>query len=44
MKRAEPSTELPAISVARNVVFGKASSQRAEAFKYTLTGTTARRG
>jgi hypothetical protein len=24
------------------VVFGKASSQRAEAFKYTLTGTTAR--
>jgi hypothetical protein len=35
---------VPAISVARNVVFGKASSQRAEAFKYTLTGTTARRG
>jgi hypothetical protein len=28
------STELPAISVVRNVVFGKASSQRAEAFKY----------
>jgi integration host factor subunit beta len=34
----------PAISVAWNVMFGRASSQRDDASKYTLTGTTTRRG
>jgi tubulin alpha len=36
--------EPPAISVAWNVMFGRASSQRDDASKYTLTGTTTRRG
>jgi F0F1-type ATP synthase alpha subunit len=31
-------------SVAWNVMFGRASSQRDDASKYTLTGTTTRRG
>ena len=44
MKRAEPSTELPALSVVRNVVFGRVFSQLAGQSKSTLTGATARRG
>ena len=44
MKRAEPSTELPALSVARNVVFGNVSSLRNYQSKSTLTGATAHRG
>lgn len=44
MKRAEPSIELPALSVARNVMFGRVSSQRDDQSKSTMTGATAHRG
>ncbi len=44
MKRAEPSTEPPAISVAWNVVFGRVSSRCGDLSKSTLTGATAHRG
>ena len=44
MKRAQPSTELQAISVSRNVVFGNVFSQLGVQLKSTLTGATAHRG
>ena len=44
MKRAEPSAKLPAISVARNVVFGSAILVSDFASKSSLTGATVHRG
>ena len=44
MKRAEPITELPALSVARNVVFGSVISLACRTLKSTLTGATAHGG
>jgi len=44
MKRAEPITELPALSVARNVVFGSVFSRFDGVLKSTLTGATAHGG
>jgi hypothetical protein len=39
MKRAEPSSEPPAVFVVRNVLFSRASSRFDDRSKYTLTGT-----